>query len=457
MNKRKVFSANNLKLISNSNIKFHTANGIDKMSYDTFKKQEEYILNKINKKVHDDSYRFIKYKEKLLIKDRYSIPRCISIPTLTDRICLKACHELLGYKFLEATKMPLPQECIKKIKREKDEYDYFIKIDISNFYGSINHYRLFSVLNSKIKDKVFLNLIKKAIETPTYPENKKNVIGLPQGLSISNILSHIYMLDFDRKYKENDKICFIRYVDDILILCKSSEKETLKNDIFYELKRNYMLPTNDKKFKEGFLLKDTFNFLGYCTNINKSGDKYLLSVPEGKIHKMQNRLINKITKYNLTKNKKNISTPIEAFIFETNLMITGAISKTITIDSNKTRRYGWIFFYSQLDDLSVLYKLDDFLKNKITEYFSKDEQAYILKRIKSFSKAYHESKFNLNNSKYFFRPDDYDTQQQKDFLATVYNFNVQRDASPEMISNTFRKYVHKKVKEEHEDVIHGNS
>ncbi|MGB3161778.1 MAG: reverse transcriptase domain-containing protein [Carnobacterium sp.] len=455
MNRKKVFSINNLKLLSDSNIKFHTANGIDKMNYKSFKNQEYDLLKNIRKKVHNNTYKFTKYKEKLLVKDRYSIPRCISIPTLTDRICLKACHELLGYKFPEATTMPLPQECIKKISREQNEYDYFIKIDISNFYGSINHYRLFSILNSKIKDEPFLNLLKNAIETPTYPDNKVNMIGLPQGLSISNILSHIYMLDFDQKYKENNDISFIRYVDDILILCKSSEKEAIKEKVFYDIKRNCMLTTNDKKFKEGYLLTETFTFLGYSTVINNSN--FLLSIPENKINDMQNRIIDKITKYNRTKNIKGNAKAKETFIFEFNLMITGALSKKVTIDTLKTRRYGWIFFYSQLTDLTILYKLDAFIDKKLKEYFLKDELTYLQKNIKSFSRSHYESKYNLNNSNYFFQPDKYNTEEQKTFLEATYNLNILKEETSENISKLFRKYVYKKVKEENEDVLHGMS
>lgn len=455
MNRKKVFSINNLKLLSDSNIKFHTANGIDKMNYKSFKKQQYDVLKSIRKKVHNNTYKFTKYKEKLLVKDRYSIPRCISIPTLTDRICLKACHELLGYKFPEATTMPLPQECIKKIAREQNQYDYFIKIDISNFYGSINHYRLFSILNSKIKDEPFLNLLKNAIETPTYPDNKVNMIGLPQGLSISNILSHIYMLDFDQKYKENNDICFIRYVDDILILCKSSEKEDIKEKIFYDIKRNCMLTMNEKKFKEGYLLTETFTFLGYSTVINNS--EFLLSIPENKINDMQNRIVDKITKYNRTKNIKGNIKARETFIFEFNLMITGALSKKVTIDTLKTRRYGWIFFYSQLTNLTILYTLDAFIDKKLKEYFLKDELTYLQNNIKSFSRAHYESKYNLNKSKYFFQPDKYNTDEQKKFLEDTYGLNFSKDETSENIAKLFRKYVYKKVKEENEDVLHGMS
>lgn len=455
MNRKKVFSINNLKVLSDSNIKFHTANGIDKMNYKSFKRQENAILKNIRKKVHNNTYKFTKYKEKLLVKDRYSIPRCISIPTLTDRICLKACHELLRYKFPDATTMPLPQECIKKIVREHNEYDYFIKIDISNFYGSINHYRLFSILNSKIKDEPFLNLLKNAIETSTYPDSNVNMIGLPQGLSISNILSHIYMIDFDQKYKENINICFIRYVDDILILCKSAEKEDIKEQVLYDIKRNCVLTVNDKKFKEGFLSTESFTFLGYSTVTTNS--KFLLSIPKNKINNMQNRIIDKITKYNKTKNIKANTKAKEAFIFEFNLMITGALSKKVTIDTLKTRRYGWIFFYSQLTDLTILYKLDSFIDKKLKEYFFKDELAYLQKNIKSFSRAHYESKYNLNNSKYFFQPDTYNTEEQKLFLEDTYNLNILKDETSENIDKLFHKYVYKKVKEENEDVLHGMS
>ncbi len=111
----------------------------------------------------------------------------------------------------------------------------------------------------------------------------------------------------------------------------------------------------------------------------------------------------------------------------------------------------------KLTDLTILYKLDSFIDKKLKEYFFKDELAYLQKNIKSFSRAHYESKYNLNNSKYFFQPDTYNTEEQKLFLEDTYNLNILKDETSENIDKLFHKYVYKKVKEENEDVLHGMS
>src|SRR5690606_23746907 len=111
----------------------------------------------------------------------------------------------------------------------------------------------------------------------------------------------------------------------------------------------------------------------------------------------------------------------------------------------------------QLTNLTILYTLDAFIDKKLKEYFLKDELTYLQNNIKSFSRAHYESKYNLNNSKYFFQPDKYNTDEQKKFLEDTYGLNFSKDETTENIAKLFRKYVYKKVKEENEDVLHGMS
>lgn len=437
--------------ISENSIKFYSANGIDNMGYSSFKINEKNILLSIRDSAINGTYKFSRYKEKLLIKDRHSTPRCISIPTLKDKVCLKALQEVINEYYYDLDRMPLPQECIKTLVNSVDKYDYFIKIDITNFYGSINHYKLFNILGKKIKDVKILDLIKKAIETPIYPDITKNITGVHQGIPISNILAHVYLSELDDFFINMNNICYVRYVDDILILCREEEKNVIKHKLMYELQRNSLLTTNEKKFNEGKLIETTFQFLGYSTLIDK--DKGLLfSVKPSGVRKIENRLINNIIKY---KNSKKDLIARNTFLFETNLIISGSISCKVNNTSAISKRYGWLFFYSQITDLSILYHLDSVLNKKIKEKFSNEEQLYILKHMKSFVRAYYEVKYNSNNTEYIFRPDKFTTEQQKKFLKETYGIDCPIDA--EQIDKLFRKYVYKKIKQNEQDTLEGVS
>ena len=76
-----------------------------------------------------------------------------------------------------------------------------------------------------------MSLITKIIQNPTIEFGSKrtestlqNIIGVPQGLSLSNILANLYMYDLDMKMKALSKVeangilGYYRYVDDILII-----------------------------------------------------------------------------------------------------------------------------------------------------------------------------------------------------------------------------------------------
>lgn len=465
-----LFSINNLKKISDENIQHFTAVGIDKMDYDNFTDQQSEITGNISRKVNDGSYEFTRYKEKLILKDRYSLPRCISIPTLTDRVCLKACHEYLNAKLSDfgVERLPLPQESIKSVSEALDdnEFDYFIQLDISDFYGSINHFLLFNILKSEINNTIFLDLIKKAIENTTGNDDpcsiNKNIVGVPQGLSISNILAHIYMVYFDNKYKDDNRLFYTRYVDDILIFCNKTEKKQILKDLIYDLERNHMLSLNLNKFREGKIDESSFRFLGYC-NKKSNDNSQLLSVPKSKVVKLQDRIMAKITKYKKTRNVKKgdgypkYPTAQKILVFELNLMISGAISKKIDKETTKVRRYGWIFYYSQLTDLTILYELDAFIHKKLDKILDNNERNQVFRNLKSFSRAYYETRFNLANSKYFLMPDEFNLAKQKKFLRETYNLTIKSSATEKEIEKLFYRYCYKRIRDENEDVLRGNS
>lgn len=131
------YSEDYLDFIVENNLNYSTASGVDNMNYNFFIKNKKKIINEIRYKVLLDEYKFKPYKELLILKDKYSIPRCISIPTITDRICLRALNDLLNYHFSNVNKQAIPQSLISRIQKNIDSYDSYLKLDLSNFYGTI--------------------------------------------------------------------------------------------------------------------------------------------------------------------------------------------------------------------------------------------------------------------------------------------------------------------------------
>ncbi len=449
MSRRKLLRSqlrtSNLEKHFNS-ITYNSAIGMDNMTYKRFKEDKEIILSSIKADVLSSSYNFVRYKEKLILKNRNSYPRCISIPTLKDKLCLKVVLETLKEYFPECSRTLLPQECIKQISENmiNNQYDYFIKFDIQDFFGSIDHELLLKLLRKRIKDKELTLLIKKAIKNPTFPLEAENSIGLPQGLSISNILSHIYLSEFDNFFRQKDYfIC--RYVDDIIILCNLNEYQEIKADIEEYLENKMKLQINRAKYSNGFLNFNSFSFLGYT--MKKDGNNPLISVNKNNVYKLESKIINLITKF---KYQQPIN--FKQLEFELNLLIAGSSSYSLAENNEKEQYFGWIFFYSQINDKTILFKLDSFIKKILKSFFSNDILGKI--NIKSFVKAYFENRYNRYNSNYFFRPDNLNFDDKKQIIEQMYGYKTN---NTDEVENMFRKIVYKQIKNNEKDLIHSIS
>ena len=352
--------------------------GIDGTSKEKFDEILDNELSLIQRKIENNTYDFSFYKQKLIVKSMNKT-REISIPTLRDKLVIKYLDFYIRDKFEEVTKNILnAQQIIKKVKDSKNKYDSFIKVDIQNFFSSINHEILVNKLKSNIDDETILNLITKVITQSTVDVNTpfkqrikyNNKEGLPQGLSISGLLSEIYLFDLVQKYSIKDNLEFFRYVDDVLIFCKKSDIEeitkSLKSD-FEDLKltiHDFAINSNKSSFGN---INEPFEFLGY-----KFEDE-LRSVRETSVQKMYSN-ISKI--FTLYKNKKYSSK--EEFITRLNLKITGCV-----IDGKK---YGWISFFSLINDYTLLFMLDKFVEKSCKNFNINYEE------IKKFSRAIYEIK-----------------------------------------------------------------
>lgn len=292
------------------------------------------------------------------------MPRCISIPTIKDRIVLKMILSILEKYFYEIPKIKIPHEQIKTLKRElnKKTYDSYLKIDIKDFFNSINHEKLFKMLSKNIKTKKIIKLIQNAVENPTGNEsvNKK---GVPQGISISNFLAHIYISNLDTLYMNQKNFFYLRYVDDIIILCNQNDSVDISNRIQKDL-RDLELSINEDKYQISSLKQkkreNPLNFLGYSF-FEDENRNIITTINEVSVLKYEQRVVNLLNKIK----KDPASKSVRKTVFELNKLITGSITREFDFGLKKTKRYGWLLYFSQMNDLQLLFKLDNLVKKKV--------------------------------------------------------------------------------------------
>jgi group II intron reverse transcriptase/maturase len=103
-----------------------------------------------------------------------------------------------------------------------------VEADIKGFFGHIDHQWLIRMLEQRVDDGAFLQLIRKWLKAGILAENGEVIkpeSGTPQGGSVSPVLANVYLhyaldLWFEKVVKKNGKgdSLIIRYADDFVCL-----------------------------------------------------------------------------------------------------------------------------------------------------------------------------------------------------------------------------------------------
>ncbi|EDI0007546.1 reverse transcriptase domain-containing protein [Klebsiella sp. CVUAS 11332] len=445
---KRCFSAKHLKEIYFDKIKGSGAIGIDRVRPSSFEKNCTDEIALIVRKINDGNYKFTAYKEKLISKGAYSYPRQISIPTVRDRITLRALCDALIDVFPNS-KLSLPQVVIESLKESisSGKHSEYAKIDLKNFYPSIPHKLIEHSIKNKIRKPVFRELIYSAITTPTVSEEKgskgvaKNSIGVPQGLSISNVLAEIALQKVDTEISLVTDIWYKRYVDDILILTPSGRATEMANIIIGKLKSIGLSPHPvgdvESKSKVGSL-SESFNFLGY--EVNDKG----IGIKKDSILRFESSLAKIFTAYRhaLTrvKNKKDKQRAIAYCQWKLNLRITGCIFNG--------KRMGWVAYFSQVSS-TVQFRTVNHTIRKLTKRFGLEADI----KPKSLIKTYYEwHRGNKGTHRYIPNFDALDIKQQRDIVSLWFGKEEISKLNDTAVNRIFKYKISSSVKELEQDI-----
>lgn len=431
---KKEFEVDNLKEIFSNHVIYSGATGIDNMNQYSFRKHLDSQIKIISRKSIEGKYSFSKYKLKLLTKGRNKAPREISIPTVRDRIALRAICNFLQKRFSDSIRFTLPQDIIKDVKEHvlSGRFDSYIKLDVSNFYPSIRHKTLLSQLKKRIREKSILDVINSAITAQTVlisrKDDKPNEIGVPQGLAISNILAAIYLQNIDKFLSELPDVKCYRYVDDILVLCSKNEAQALASIIikkFHKIGLEIHNPIKSPEKSKIDYLSNGFEYLGYKFTHNR------ISTRVGSIEKLKASLAGIFTSY-----KHSKTGSLSILEWRLNLRITGCIFER--------KCKGWQFFFSEINDEELLHRLDHYV-SRLCHRFEVDIKP------KKFVKTFKEISHNKYHTTYIPNFDEYDIKKMKIVLVRYFGFSI-INMTDEEIKYHFYKKIGAQVKELEVDI-----
>ena len=229
----------------------------------THLKNEAANIFKLHQMLNDKTYKTSQYstfkvyepKERLVYKLPYFPDR------ITHHAIMNVLEPIFTQLFTKDTYSCIKNRGTKKASfdlrealKDKPETMYYLQLDITKFYPSVNPIILKQQLRRKFKDRDLLWILDEIIDSTE---------GLPIGNYVSQYFANFYLTGFDHWIKENKRVkYYFRYADDIVILARTkAELHALIRDIKEYL--NDVLKLQVKKNWRIAPVACGINFVGY--------------------------------------------------------------------------------------------------------------------------------------------------------------------------------------------------
>lgn len=150
----------------------------------------------------------------------------------------------------DSSGMFLPtRTCWSKLQKALSEYSkekavrYILKIDVANFFGSLNQHTLINVLNDSGYEKALSSRLEAILTSYTGERSSRGIL---QGMYPSDLLGNYYLTPIDRFLKDHG-VPSARYVDDIYVFVNSVDDADLLLRTLIPTLRSYDLVLNEAK------------------------------------------------------------------------------------------------------------------------------------------------------------------------------------------------------------------
>ena len=257
----------------------HGSGGVDGMSVEELGEYLAAHKDEILQAILDGKYRPNPVLRVEIPKDDGK-KRPLGIPTAVDRVIQQAIAQVLTPiyepKFVETSYGFRPgrsqHDAMRKCLEYIDGgYKYAVDMDLEKFFNTVNQSKLIEVLSRDIKDGRVISLIHRFLRAGVVVCGKfdETELGVPQGGPLSPLLSNILLneLDHELEYRGHR---FVRFADDMVILCKSKRaaQRTLEN-ITPFIEKKLFLKVNREKTTVSYV--KGVKFLGFSFRMTKDG------------------------------------------------------------------------------------------------------------------------------------------------------------------------------------------
>ena len=279
--------------------------------------------------------------------------RKLGIPTAVDRVIQQAIAQVLTPiyepKLVETSYGFRPGRSAhdalrKSLEYLKEGYEWAVDMDLEKFFDTVNQSKLMEILARDIKDGRVLSLIHRylragVIECGRFVDTE---IGVPQGGPLSPLCANIMLNELDHELERRGHK-FVRYADDMVILCKSkaSARQTLEHIIPF-IEKKLFLKVNREKTVVAWAGK--IKFLGY--GYYKSRKGFRLRVHQKTQAKMRKR-VKELTSRRRVNDYEGWKKKLKRFVV------------------------GWVNYYRLADMKILLESTDEWMRRRIRMVFWK--------------------------------------------------------------------------------------
>ena len=228
----KVYKRKNLEMAWDRVQANRGSGGVDGQSLEAFGQQFGSELNRLQTELKEEAYQPQPVRQVQIPKaGKPGEFRTLGIPTIYDRVCQQALLNRLepifepvfddanfGYRRGRSTK-----DALRKVWKEiQSGREWIVDADLKDFFGSVDHEKLLTLVAQGVADGRVLRLIKAMRKAGSYGQGRlfPSERGTPQGGVVAPLLSNILLTPFDREMRRRG-YQLTRYADDWVITCKS--------------------------------------------------------------------------------------------------------------------------------------------------------------------------------------------------------------------------------------------
>ena len=211
----------------------------------------------------------------------------LGVPTIYDRVCQQALlnriepiFELIfdeanfGYRRGRSTK-----DAMRKVWKEiQNGQEWIVDADLRDFFGSVDHEKLLTLIAQQVADGRVLRLIRAMLKAGSYGKGRlfPSERGTPQGSVVSPLLSNILLTPFDREMRRKG-YQLTRFADDWVVTCQSAAEARAAIDAALRILSELSVQLHPQKTRVVHV-QHGFEFLGYLVRRGRQ-----LTLPTSKI------------------------------------------------------------------------------------------------------------------------------------------------------------------------------